>query len=540
MTWPRWHWLNDGLIPLLVITLRVCWLWPWLELLRYWLASTAPRPLVPLWAIFGLFLLSNSTTRLALTRTASLRQARAWVSAAGLAAVLALLWWQYAAAQYPLWELRWLRLLAHALSDWRYEVPPAFLTLLAATVIWLRGVVDGQRPMLRDAVWGAFTTGALALALLLLAGHYTPAGLPAHTERWVLAFFIVGLAALALSSLQLARAVGRWGSQKPSQVRLNRYWLLSVAVVILLMMGVGLLLGALITPGAVAQALSWVGVVLGWLATIVGYLFLAVTYVLFLVLTPLIEWIRGQMMARPPAREEPIGMMDWQERLRKLSQQPGTPIPPEAIESLRWLWLLALLIAIGVAIAIALRLMQFSDSEGEDETRESVFSGALLQEQLAALWQGWMRRLRRPAQAEPDPYLSLAGEEANRRAIRGLYQTLLNLAGARGLARTPPQTPLDYARTLAAEFPTDAQDWQTLTEAYMGARYAAQPPTPDQVEQARQAWSRLSPYLAPTETPLDEARAPSARRADDRKNASDGTKQTDTPGTAGRRGQDDR
>ena len=77
MTWPRWHWLNDGLIPLLVITLRVCWLWPWLELLRYWLASTAPRPLVPLWAIFGLFLLSNSTTRLALTRTASLRQARA-------------------------------------------------------------------------------------------------------------------------------------------------------------------------------------------------------------------------------------------------------------------------------------------------------------------------------------------------------------------------------------------------------------------------------------------------------------------------------
>lgn len=495
MNWPRWHWLNDGLIPLLVILLRVCWVWPWLEMVRHWLTPSNPTPIVPLWALLGLFVLSTAVTRSALRKTQSLSQARAWVSGVGLVVVMGVLWWQVAARQYPVWDVRWLRLLAYALSDWSVAIPPSFLTLLVAVGVWVRGVLDGQRPLLRDAVWGAFTTGTLALALLLVAGHYDPDGLLPHSGRWLLGFFVVGLAALALSSLQLARAVGRWGSQKNTQMNLNRYWLLSVAVVILAMVGVGLLLGAIVTPGLVANLLSWVGVVLNWLGVLVGYVFLAVAYVLFLVLTPLIEWLRSLMSNEPPEQEETAEAMNWQQQLEELRQQPQTQLSPEVIESLRWLWLLLLVVGIVVAIAIALKLMKFGDTENEDESRESVFTRDMLKDQLASLWQSWMQRLQRPAQPDHDPYLSLTGEVENRRAIRSLYQALLSLAERRGLPRKPPQTPLDYGATLETAYPADTGAWQTLTEAYMSARYAERPPSDEEVDRARQAWAHLAPRL---------------------------------------------
>lgn len=534
MTWPRWHWLNDGLIPLLVFVLRVCWLWPWLEMLRHWLTPSYPHALLSPWALLGLFVLSMAITRLALQKSPTLTQARAWVSGAGLAAVLTLLWWQVGRATYPLWNPRWLQLLAHALSNWTYELPPSFLTLIAAATVWVRGVLDGRRPMRRDAVWGSFTTGVILLALLLLAGHFDPSGLPAHTERWVLTFFMVGLSALALSSLELARVVGRFGAPRRSQIGLNRYWLVSVAIVILGMVGLGLILGAIFTPAAVAQALSWVGIPLSWIGTAVGYLFLAVSYVLFLALTPLIEWIRSQITMEPPAAREPLGTMDWQERLNELSRQSQTPIPPEVIESLRWLWLSVLIIGIVIAIVIALRLMRFADSESEDESRESIFTNAMLKEQLAALWRNWRQRLQQPTPPEQAPYLSLNGEDQNRRTIRGLYQELLRLAGAVGLDRTPPQTPLDYQAMLQSGYPDGKDAWQTFTEQYMVARYAPQPPTAQQVQRAQEAWQQLAPRL----TPEMDDQGRSARPPQAEVNLSHEKDQTNSPRASGRRRED--
>jgi hypothetical protein len=65
----------------------------------------------------------------------------------------------------------------------------------------------------------------IELVLLILVSQVDPAGLPLHADRWMVAMFAVGLAALALSSLELSRIYGHWGSQKQGQIRLNRYWL---------------------------------------------------------------------------------------------------------------------------------------------------------------------------------------------------------------------------------------------------------------------------------------------------------------------------
>ena len=43
MRWLRWNWLDQGLLPLLLATIRFCWLWPWLILLRQILARYVPR-----------------------------------------------------------------------------------------------------------------------------------------------------------------------------------------------------------------------------------------------------------------------------------------------------------------------------------------------------------------------------------------------------------------------------------------------------------------------------------------------------------------
>src|SRR5687767_6156042 len=103
MNWHRWPWHDDGwvpslVVPLLVAVVRLCWLWPWLESLRRWLAPSYQLSLLPLWAILLFFVGGAFITRIALAQTRTLTHARLWVAGSGLIALLGLLWWQFA---YP-------------------------------------------------------------------------------------------------------------------------------------------------------------------------------------------------------------------------------------------------------------------------------------------------------------------------------------------------------------------------------------------------------------------------------------------------------
>jgi hypothetical protein len=72
----------------------------------------------------------------------------------------------------------------------------------------------------------------------------------------------------------------------------------------------------------------------------------------------------------------------------------------------------------------------------------------------------------------------LAGDEP-RVAVRRVYQAMLAWAAARGQSREPHQTPAMYADVLAAALPPASAALGTLTEVYVHARYANEPPTPD-------------------------------------------------------------
>ena len=137
MRFAGWHWLDDGLIPLLVVVIRVCWIAPWLVMLRRWLTPTAPAAWMPLWAVLlllgGGLLLTQAVTG----QGRSLRWARLWVTGAGLGGLLLLVWWLFAAATYALTDARWLVAMGYAVSDWREAIPPVALTLLVGAWLWL-------------------------------------------------------------------------------------------------------------------------------------------------------------------------------------------------------------------------------------------------------------------------------------------------------------------------------------------------------------------------------------------------------------------
>ena len=243
-----------------------------------------------------------------------------------------------------------------------------------AAGIWLRGVWDGRLPPSHEEVWHSFAFGFLALAALLLMSKLDPAGFPPGADRWLLLFFASGMAALALASLDLSAITGRMDATM--RVRLNRYWLASVLTVIVVLVGIGLLLGALITPDTVAYVLGWTSGLLNLIGTILGYILLAVVYVVFLVLTPLINWLHSLAGGQP--RQQPMQMPDFQRQVHPIPTQTGVELSPALAELLRWLGAGAIVLILVVAFALALRYFRRGDDEETDETRESIVSRELL------------------------------------------------------------------------------------------------------------------------------------------------------------------
>jgi hypothetical protein len=197
-----------------------------------------------------------------------------------------------------------------------------------------------------------------------------------------------------------------------------------------------------------------------------------------------------------PRESDPFGSSEFLRQLQQFLEKPTAELPPATVESMRWLGFVALLVVIAIAFALALRYFGSRRGEEADETRELIFSGDLLQEQLASLWRKWRQRFSGRAAGKTDPYLSLAGETENRRLIRAVYQALLAAATAQGHGRVQAQTPVEYQAALAARFPTGGAALDTITAAYMQARYGLEPPPAGQVEAVQRAWDALREVLA--------------------------------------------
>jgi hypothetical protein len=514
MRWLRWNWLDRGLLPLLLALLRFCWLWPWLALLRELLTPSHPGPLLAPGWIIGLPLVSFTLSQAAPAQEASTNKpsavpktvtplwARVGIALAGIASIILALWWHEYRPLYPLGDGRWLAALGDALIHWpELEAPAVWIMALALIYLWLRGMLDAAQPMSHDDIWGAVIAGVVALVGYLFAATLLEAALPANLGALVILFFAASMMALALSSLKITvgldYALG-YGQRRNSRApQTTRYWLISVLAVVGALLGLGLVITLMVAPEQVARFLAAVNQALGFFWQLVGLVLTAIAYVLFVIVYFLIVLLR-------PLLERLLALIQGMEP----PQQEGVPepTPPPDMNDLaiaampdayRWLALAIFLVAVLVIFALVLRRMQAGASETIDETRESILSTDLLQDQLAKLWQKWFGGLGRWPR-----FLSLEGEAETRRIVRGAYQGLLAAATARGQSHRREQTPTEYQHELVANLAESDEALTAMTRRYNQARYGPEPPSTGEASEAEQAWRQVQARLTRDESEL--------------------------------------
>lgn len=470
----------------LLAFVRVTWVWPLLLLLGGWMAPSYPQPVLPLWSLMALLLGGRIVAHMALTRSETLYRARLWVALIGLGTLLTLLWWHYGRAAGPAWEVGWIRDAAVGMAGWQRELPPAVVATVAAVGLWLRGVVDAREAPRHATVLGAFVTGSGAFVAILLAGMVVPAGHPPGAQSWLVTFVVAGMAALALASIERAQYAGH--GDAPASLRLNRYWLASVGAVIVAILALGLLLAAIVAPGAVAEILGWLSPVGEVLARVLAIFLYIVAYLIFLVLAPLIAWLRDRI-AEMRALEGNNGRIAG-EPLTLPTLEEIFAVPAQLVEPLRWAAVLVILAAITLLFALALQYLRPTNEEDPEETRESIFTTSLLRDQ----WNALLNRIRRrfAGSAAESVFLALDREEAGRRRVRALYQAFLGAMIARAQPRAPGQTPDRYRTSVNALPPVKQAALDALTEGYVAARYGGAAPSAEEVARSAAAWQVLA------------------------------------------------
>jgi hypothetical protein len=472
------NWIDGLLLPPVVAVLYTAWLWLWV----LWVARAVPpqvvaRPFSPAVLALGLLLgcavtrwaLSGNnppgTGRLALGKIGQI-DPRVPVTVGGVVFVSAAVWLTYASVA-PLSLLR-------ELVDWDKFISPVFLGLVACAYLWFQGIQLGRSALPQENLERAFYGGIFALGLLFVVNQLRPLITTAEALTAALAFFATGLSGLALVSVENARRAeagltGTWPA-------LNRYWLGTVASVIGSILLTGLLLASLLSPQTFEQLASVINLIIDGVT--IGFIILAgsLAFVLAWLLAPVLKYLAEAIrqinfqLPRPPNLQAAS-----KQTLDFFARYPALNFARRG---------LVLFVIVAVLVLVfwwAVRRFALRTRGDNDETRENIATPELLLTQLKNL----LNRRHRGGAAQP-AYLTLAGARDDPRLmVRRAYQAMLEWAPAISLpARRAGQTPAAYAETLRQALPAGEAAFETLTGAYVQARYAAEAPS---MEAARAA-----------------------------------------------------
>jgi len=119
-----------------------------------------------------------------------------------------------------------------------------------------------------------------------------------------------------------------------------------------------------------------------------------------------------------------------------------------------------------------------------DKTRASLSTA------IAEGWQSFIARLEGKRTLSPPGWMSLRSLDP-RRKIYFFYLAMVRRGAEQGVTRNPSQTPSEYAVTLENALPSAAEDIDSITEAFVEARYSRQEVDSSKAESVKAIWGRI-------------------------------------------------
>jgi hypothetical protein len=332
----------------------------------------------------------------------------------------------------------------------------------------------------------ASTAGEVSLvAGILFLNLIMPFGPdPRSLLGWLLLFLASGLATLALVSV--ATTLREQERLTGIHLRMDRYWVMIMLAIVSAVLLAGLIVGQIVAPRAILRLLSLFRPIWWVIRQVLLYIILIFAYLFFSLFEPLLAEIE-QRPARPALTLlSPVEAESMEELARESAE-----LPPAFVTFMQIVLILGFLAVIAMVFYIAIRRLEKRELVQDEivETRETILSSDLIQEQLQGLLEA-LRRRRKP------PFFDDLGSLADpRRAVREMYQKVLARAIRLDAPRHKQQTPTTYRPTLADLCPEQRASVDELTRVYTIARYSVDPPTSGEVEKARAAFEHVDGAL---------------------------------------------
>lgn len=347
-----------------------------------------------------------------------------------------------------------------------------WLSVIGAGILWRRGA--GRPGVNVDVANEQLRQGGLAAVAVLALNAALPGGVGnAAASLAVIVFF-----ASSLTAISLARSTAMLGGVDVGATKSPSIIAGPAAVIV----GVGLLAGALISRALFDTIIWLLGYPVGAIWFVARYLLIGLAFVALIVLWP-VFWLLQRFLPHPANMKIAMPSAPPQEA-QKIVQNSTTSQMPDFV---RWgIAGLVFLIVCLVVIRIAANRRQVQ-LIASDETREKLADdddGSL----LGDLWARFRGR-RRGA----DPLADLRGkpEWAHTLAIREAFGQFLEWSRERGIARKPASTATEHGAAFEASLTAPNRDAETLLAGYRGIRYRNTPASANEAEAAVEAWRRL-------------------------------------------------
>lgn len=459
------------------------WLVPWVLAIDSWSGSrwsqeTTVGPLLLLIALAGR-LVAGSVSRLPEARVR-----RLVILALGLVVALAAVRLTVYASR-PLTDSKWLIDLAREPAAIWTRVRAVDIAFGAVFLAWVRGA--GSTSLGRDdgeVVHGlGLGVGALAVVLTLSALVPTPRITPASAVEAVLVFLIAGFLSVALARIEAINTEQRRGGE--AELHLGTQWVAMLGVALLVLGGIALLLGSVLT-------LDLVGTILRPIGTLLDSVLSVIIYAVALPLGYLIEiaiWVIRSLLAIGPRPPQPSRAGSPLAKLHSNTTAVQT-LSPELLAVLRWG---TGLIAVVLLAVIAYRALTWSPTQDSDdgipEAREFIGSWSDLRDTFRRWLAALLGRLPRRVPTASSGGSPLVSRNASPAAqtIFEIYREFLQVGSWVVGPRRPAQTPSEYERKVLSQVPAAIRSVHLLTRLFVATRYGEMTPDSGSLTEAREA-----------------------------------------------------